>query len=739
MGLNLGLDFGAIIVPPYVPPLEAFAPQLGLRAVSTAAVDRYRNAPGFVQGALQTYRDPADGKFKTITGFWDNSYKGHHAVGLTNGGSFTDYAGLVEPDVQDEDEHYCYAVAVDGAGRTWSVFGVHACPIRWNMLANGTYTPTSVNAQFNRARLGGDLTIPLFVGATNQNDATYPMFVPIMFGPAAGDLLLFFRQGSSGEGALNVLYLDYDQGPNGTWYNLTAPIVNATADAESVYPHHVGMHLSLVSGQYLLGLGFNWRRTGVATTTHDICIAYARLTPPSGGSPASMTWWKDPGCTVTQPLPVRLANVQKIETIAEDHGLFDLGDVTFDPATGYPVITKILCKNPSDTHVGTDTPHDTEYHYWEWNGSAYVRSKITALADTTTHYDSVAAGTLRETPACVIYNGRKHFYCNIEDGSGNVGMTRITTKNGIDIDYEQIIAPGGLGLGHNSACLDYGALQLSGNRYVGQVAQRNLGTPVNTTRYVHFEDLSLVPDPAPRLHLMGTMPAGAVAMFAFQGEYVVQSGGFVSRWRDLVLGGGRHANQSGADSLKPDYVTGPGGIPLLRSNGGTGGKYLTVTGYNPAAPGAGAAAHFYYAIGRKITHLTGSGIIVGNNSSALHLGYHSTSPNLACRNGNVSPTVTSNASDYVLISGVFAGSDAGNGRTDDEFRVGPNEITGQQFGTGDPSGLGIFAQSGGGSPTNWELYAAGLIIGGKFTDMATWRTNVKTSLETRYPGFTLQI
>lgn len=719
-------------------PPDALAPFLGQSTAVTTSVDRYRTAAGFTQSALDTWLGD-DGHWYQITVTWNGSDNAVTAVRRIDQGTWTQYTGTFSPQHIDNDEHQNIVVFVDGSQRVWVMGGTHAEPIRWLMIPKGGgFVPTSTNAQFNRPWLPGDVNIPLETGATNENDVTYYMPVKFTQGSGEGDVLLFYRKGSSGEGQLMLKYLDHDKGTNGTWKGLATPLVDATADGESAYPHHIALSRVMVSGQYKIGVVWNLRRTGVATTAHDICVVFGLITPATAGSDATATWWKDPACTIPQTLPIRVtANTPTIvATVAEDHGMFDLGDITFDSTGLLPIITKPMCYTPADVHINTDTPHNVEYQTWEWNGAAWIRNPITNLNDTTTHYDSVS--NLRETPACVIYNGLRHFYVNLEDGTGNAGMTRVTTANYLDIDYVQIAAPSGLGLGNCSTCLDYTTLARSSNRYAGFIAQRNLNTPVEVNRYVYFEDLSLAATPVTRMHRLWTLPGGASHVFAYQADVtgtVVNSGGTVTRWADALLGGSRHANQVGASSLQPNYITGTGGIPLVSGNGSS--KFLLVTGYNPPAPAT--TNLFFYAIGRKRSHVVGSGIAVGQNGTALHFGYHSTSPQLTCRNGSVGATVAStNTTDYVLVWAFFTGATSG---TADRFKWGATEAgsPGTFFGAGDPSALGIFAQSGGGSPTDWELYTIGLIQGGIPTNLVAGPAAMKADIEARYSGITINV
>lgn len=169
------------------------------------------------------------------------------------------------------DAHKSISIAVDGNGFLHIAWGQH-------------------NNQLNycKSRAAGSLSIgnKISMTGTKENKVSYPEFYRL----STGDLLFFFRDGSSGNGSLmmNQYHLK-----SKTWSRLQDGLIDGEGKRNAYWQAAIdekdGIHLSWV-----------WRESPDVASNHDLC--YAKST--DGGK----TWQKSTGENYT--LPVNAGNAE---------------------------------------------------------------------------------------------------------------------------------------------------------------------------------------------------------------------------------------------------------------------------------------------------------------------------------------------------------------------------------------------------------------------------------------------
>lgn len=171
----------------------------------------------------------------------------------------TQYTGQVT------DAHNCISIAVDGDGFLHMSWDHHGHPLRYcRSVAPGSL----------------EMTEKLSMVGDKEDSVTYPEFYNL----PNGDLLFFYRDGSSGNGNL-VLNL-YDVARQ-KWQRVQDNLLGGEGERNAYWQvavdRHSGIHLSWV-----------WRETGDVVTNHD--IAYAKST--DGGR----TWTNTSGRILKLPI-----------------------------------------------------------------------------------------------------------------------------------------------------------------------------------------------------------------------------------------------------------------------------------------------------------------------------------------------------------------------------------------------------------------------------------------------------
>lgn len=659
---------------------DTLVPFLGESLANSNSTSKFRNLAGYSQGKLALHLG-ADGHWYQSTISWNNAYKAVRSIRRVDQDSWTTYTGTFEPYVQDDDDHYSIVHHWDPYDRTLIIGGVHGNPMRWCMLSASSYTPTSGTAQFNRAWTIGDPTVPIESGATNEGEASYPMLVPFTDGKA----LFFYRAGSSGEGNLIVKYYTSDAS---SWAMTTIqnPLINGSVSAVSAYIHHV----VVAPDEQKIGLVWNWRVSGVATSTVDKCVAFS----PDRG----VTWYQDVACTVAQTVPITQANCKTVLSVVADHGMADLGAATFSSDGTQFALAFPMCFNAADVHTSANSPHGGQYHIVYWNGSSWVDKVATSLTNNTWHYPNAGGlGQFRMTPGLVHFNGLWHLYRNAPDAtSADDGIIRHTFNSDFSLSSKtQVTAgPGGSGgWGWATAIFDWELLRRTSNRYVALALSktRDSASAADIGSYVYCEDLSTVPTPS--VTGIWQLVTGATVLHAHRSDSVVQSGGFVSQITDLA-GNGYHWVQAGATSVQPDYnaTGGPNSKPSVSGNGSA--KYMTMA-WDPAAPGT--TPIWRLSIFRQNAWTSGRVLIGGGGTGITEVAQTGVTPELWVRNNTFQATgIAATIGAWFVMIEYYSNS------TSDSFRVGSTTQTGTtNLGNLNPTAANLFARVNGGTPSQY--------------------------------------
>lgn len=234
------------------------------------------------------------------------------------------------------DAHNFFSLMVDGSGRLHISGDMHGVAMNYAMLTGGSI------------HVSAWASVPIASGSTYETSVTYPAFVPL----PNGDLLLFFRDGASGDGSL-VMY---------RWTNASATwsVVHSTlVDGETIrsfYPNQI--RFDPVLGR--LHIGGCWRETTSLNTNHDIFYFYLEL------SNNFATAKKVDGSA--QTLPVTQANAGYAMTIATGSGLVNTGGTAWF-SDGRPILASF--RDPGDGF--------TQLFLLYWDGSAWVHRWVPGL------------------------------------------------------------------------------------------------------------------------------------------------------------------------------------------------------------------------------------------------------------------------------------------------------------------------------------------------------------------------
>lgn len=197
------------------------------------------------------------------------------------------------------DAHNSISLAIDGAGYLHLSWDHHGHPLRYCRST----APWSL-----------ELTDKLPMVGTLENRVTYPEFYNL----PEGDLLFFYRDGSSGNGNLVLnRYLAREQ----RWIRVQNNLLDGEGQRNAYWqtavdPRSGAIHLSWV-----------WRETGDVRTNHD--LAYARSD--DGGQ----TWRRSDGAPLA--IPIREATAEYAVRIPQDSELANQTSMAVDPQ-GRPCI-----------------------------------------------------------------------------------------------------------------------------------------------------------------------------------------------------------------------------------------------------------------------------------------------------------------------------------------------------------------------------------------------------------------
>jgi uncharacterized repeat protein (TIGR02059 family) len=204
-----------------------------------------------------------------------------------------------------QDSHNFASLAIDGDSDLLISADLHGDPLNFHRLTGGSIVMSAWDIP------------PIESGATDENSTTYPFFLPL----ANGDVLFFFRDGSSGEG--NLLLKKWKHATN-TLVTVQGLVVDGEA-IESFYPHNP--YWDEARGR--LHCGGCWRVTTSLNTNHDQIHFWLETVDDWDTCTAK----KADGSN--QTLPVTRANAAYAATIPQNSGLTNVGSITIG-SDGHP-------------------------------------------------------------------------------------------------------------------------------------------------------------------------------------------------------------------------------------------------------------------------------------------------------------------------------------------------------------------------------------------------------------------
>jgi hypothetical protein len=191
------------------------------------------------------------------------------------------------------DSHNYIAMALDSLGYVYVSGNMHVSPLVYFRST----APFKIDSLKTAAMVG-----------VKEDSVTYPVFI---VGPS-GELIYFYRQGSSGNG--NQIFNKWTMATK-TWSRLLA---TPLFDGQGIRNAYMGGPVLGPDGYY--HVYWMWRETPDAGTTHD--VGYIR-------SKDLVNWETVTGTKITLPVTLSTAGVL-VETIPQNSGLINRGAIGFD-------------------------------------------------------------------------------------------------------------------------------------------------------------------------------------------------------------------------------------------------------------------------------------------------------------------------------------------------------------------------------------------------------------------------
>ena len=206
------------------------------------------------------------------------------------------------------DAHNIISVALDGEGY------IHLC---WNQHAS--------RMQYTRSLEPYKAVFPEPSGMTGtlEDNVTYPEFHRL----SCGDLLFFYRDGSSGRG--NLVLNRYSVADK-TWSRVQDVLIDGEGE-RNAYPQ------MYVDAKDNIHLSWVWRETYNVETNHDMCYAFS--------SDGGVTWRRTDGSEYE--IPVTAASAEYAWRIPQGSELINQTSMTAD-ADGHPYIATYWRDKGSD-------------------------------------------------------------------------------------------------------------------------------------------------------------------------------------------------------------------------------------------------------------------------------------------------------------------------------------------------------------------------------------------------------
>ncbi|MBL8813155.1 MAG: BNR repeat-containing protein [Planctomycetaceae bacterium] len=257
------------------------------------------------------------------------------------------------------DAHNSISMAFDGNGILHVSWDHHGHPLKYCRSADASSLI---------------LKTPESMTETLEERVTYPEFYRL----ASGDLLFFYRDGSSGNGNLVLNRFDVK---TQKWHRLHDNLIDGEGQRNAYWQVATGsddvIHLSWV-----------WRETGDVTTNHDLCHAVS--------SDGGITWKTMTGAPLS--VPVTATSADYAARIPQNSELSNQTTMAVD-TQGDPHIA--LFHRPAPDAV-------PQYFVVSWTGSAWVKHQV---GERTLNFFRRGGGTKRppiSRPVLVVQNHGDH-------------------------------------------------------------------------------------------------------------------------------------------------------------------------------------------------------------------------------------------------------------------------------------------------------------------------------------------
>lgn len=196
------------------------------------------------------------------------------------------------------DAHKSISLMVDGAGFLHMAWGLHSDPLNYCR----SLQPGGLEMSEKIPMLGSE-----------EDRVTYPEFYRL----ANGDLLFFYREGSSGNGDLVINKYSIQ---SRHWIRLQRRLI----DGEG---HRNAYWQACIDRKGVIHISWVWRESPEVASNHDLCYARSK----DGG----LTWESAGGKPYT--LPITAANAEHICSIPQRSDLINQTSMTADE-DGHPIV-----------------------------------------------------------------------------------------------------------------------------------------------------------------------------------------------------------------------------------------------------------------------------------------------------------------------------------------------------------------------------------------------------------------
>ena len=212
------------------------------------------------------------------------------------------------------DGHDTISFGIDGNGLMHMSWGMHNNPLLYTTSTASVLNSNPIAFYSSKAS-----SMPLSTDGY-ANSITYPQFYNL----PDGDLLFWYRSGSSGYGNLNLNRYD---AATSTWSVLKAPVLNGISSDQNAYPNTMA-----IDNQGNFQISWTWRQTPDYQTNHD--VDYAQST--NGGT----AWTSITGAAINTPTSAAITASspnQTVVAIPTGSSLMNQCDMT-DDRNGRPLI-----------------------------------------------------------------------------------------------------------------------------------------------------------------------------------------------------------------------------------------------------------------------------------------------------------------------------------------------------------------------------------------------------------------